>query len=170
MSYAVKAEEVAYVEKVNNLEAPDEEPNWWTPSRVQRHLLEAFKIDDRMPKVASPKQPGSAHPAMEYTREEIEAWETVPLDPRRFPVTREQERAMNVALDWLFIVRAENMDAYRALRAFMLIERRRGGEGCQTIKRYCRDIGVLRVTFLYRKDRALSLIASKLNADLLPVF
>src|ERR1019366_3091518 len=111
MNHAVKFKDVASVEKVHNLEGAEPEPDYWTPSRVQRHLLEAFRIDDRLPKVAGPKQPGSAHPVMEYTDEERAEWEAVPIDPTKFSVTRAEEIAMNATLDWLIAARDANMEA-----------------------------------------------------------
>lgn len=166
MSFAVKnADITGYVEKVNNLEAPAAEPPWWTPGRVQRHLLEAFKTDDRMPRVESPKQPGSAHPTMEYTREEIDSWEPVPIDPRRFSVTRAQERKMNATMEWLAFVREADTQLYFCLRAWMLTERRGASH-----RAHCGRIGMVHTTLLRRKDRALSIVSSRLNADLVPVF
>jgi hypothetical protein len=127
-------------------------------------LIEAFKIDRRLPSIERPKKPGSAHPAMEYSREERDEWELIELDPKRFAPTREEIASMELAFKWLLSVRESDPDGCFALKNWAL--RKAGGKtnrsGANSIKALARKMGVTDTALLKRKDRALSLITSTL--------
>ena len=144
-------------------------PETWTPDHVARRLIQAFRIDRRMPRIERPKKPGSAHPTVEYSREEMEIWEAVPIDVRRFAPTPIERLEMEVAFAWLHMIAdAESL----ALRAWAI--RQAGGGLCgrsgNSIRSIAASQGVSHVTLLKRKDRALLSIASRLNGAKEPVF
>lgn len=80
-------------------------PTTWTPDHVASRLIEAFRVDRRMPRIERPKSPGSAHPAMEFSREEMDEWEAIEIDPSRFAPRWDEIAAMEEAFAWLLIVR-----------------------------------------------------------------
>ncbi len=147
-------------------------PETWTPDHVARRLIEAFRVDRRMPRIESPKQPGSAHPSIEYSREEMEIWETVPIDPSRFIPTRAEIDVMETAFGWLTRMSVIDFDGVVALRVWAL--RTAGGKtrrgSAASVRTLARKLGVADTTLLRRKDRALSSIASTLNAKDMPVW
>jgi hypothetical protein len=65
---------------------------------------------------------------------------------------------------WLLIVRESDPDAQFALKIWALT-----AASGHTLRRYCRKTGAVRVTLQKRKDRALKLISSRLNAQSIPV-
>lgn len=147
-------------------------PTRWTPTHVARRLIEAFRVDRRMPRIERPKSPGSAHPAMEYSREEMEIWETVPLDPSRFIPTHPEIDLMETAFAWLQIINRTDFDGLVALRIWairMSSGATRRGSGTSVRAIACK-LGVSHIKLLRRKDCALSAIASELNAKKMPVW
>jgi hypothetical protein len=132
----------------------------WTPDHVARRMVEAFRVDRRLPRIERPKAPGSAHPTMEFSREEIAEWEPIEIDPSRFAPTRVEIAAMEAAFAWLLIVRESDPDAQFALKIWAL-----SAASGNSLRRFCRKTGAHRVTLLKRKDRALRVISSELNAD-----
>jgi len=135
-------------------------PAEWTPDHVARRLVEAFRIDRRMPRIERPKAPGSAHPAMEFSREEMAEWGAIEIDPSRFLPTRPEIVAMEEAFAWLLIVRESDPDAQFALKIWAI-----SAASGHSLRRFCRKSGMVRVTLQKRKDRALKAISSKLNED-----
>ena len=174
MSYEVRFADVSPA-KINNIEGdslaqePEAIPPFWTPRHVARRLIEAFQMDARMPRVKTPKRPGGSHPAIVYTREELAEHEQ---EPQRFPLSLREIAVMETVLDWLLIVRVADEAAYFSLRAWLLFERnkRAGGKNCRSVVQLCERIGVKRVTFIDRKDKALWLICSRLCELSTPVF
>lgn len=144
-------------------------PETWTLDHVARRLIEAFRIDRRMPRIERPKAPGSAHPTMEYSREEKEIWETVEIDPKRFAPTPAEIAAMETAFGWLRQIDFDKADSLRAwsIRQTGTAIKRASGNSVRSI---ASKMGVSHVTLLKRKDRALSSIASRLNAERQPVW
>src|SRR5271155_4771711 len=79
----------------------------WTPDDVQAALLDAFKVDKRMPGIGGPKKPGGSHPAIFYSRAEIaelqrmvDAGETTIRAVRVTP-SRSEIKRMGLAFGWL---------------------------------------------------------------------
>ena len=135
-------------------------PVEWTPDHVAGRLVEAFRVDRRMPRIERPKAPGSAHPTMEFSREEMAEWEAIEIDPSRFAPRRSEIAAMEEAFAWLLILRESDLDAQFALKIWALTT-----ASGHSLRRFCRETGMVRVTLQKRKDRALKAISSKLNAD-----
>ncbi|HYA07714.1 MAG TPA: DUF6362 family protein [Xanthobacteraceae bacterium] len=137
-------------------------PATWTPAHVARRLIEAFRVDRRLPRIERPRAPGSAHPAMEYTREEMAEWEAIPIDPSRFAPTPDEIERMETAFAWLLIARESGLKYQFALRAWAL--RKSSGRGHRgSIRGVARKFGLSDVALLKRKDRALDCVAWSLN-------
>jgi hypothetical protein len=140
-------------------------PAVWTPQHVALRLIEAFRIDKRLPRVASPKNPGSAHPQMEYSDEEKAEWEHIPYDPSRAYPTPAELTTMEERFEWLYSVAETDLNAAFALRAWSICK-----VSEQSARKFCRQHGIGQGTFRARKDRALSIIVSMLCDELEPVF
>jgi hypothetical protein len=142
--------------------APDM-PSRWTTEHVELRLLDAFRIDDRLPKVRGPKQAGGGHPQVSHSREDIEGQEAVALNPKRFPPTAHEQALMERVLDWLQFV--ADLVLRLALRDWMRVEIKGDSQ-----KAFCLAKGVLLNTFVHQKDVALAQIAASLNSKFVPVF
>jgi hypothetical protein len=140
-------------------------PETWTPEHVGKRLIEAFAVDRRLPRIERPKAPGSAHPQMTYTAEEMEEWEAIPIDPKRFAPQPDELAAMEAAFDWLQIVRESHHGIHFAVKNWALC--RASG---RSTRKLCVLTGMSPATFRDRKDRALFLITSRLNAVNEPVW
>jgi hypothetical protein len=140
-------------------------PETWTPEHVAKRLIEAFAVDRRLPRIERPKAPGSAHPQMTYTAEEMEEWEAIPIDPKRYAPQLAEIAVMERAFDWLQIVRESHHGIHFALKNWALC--RASG---RSLRKVARDNGVGEDTLRKRADRALFLIASRLNAVNEPVW
>ena len=79
-------------------------PSEWTAEHVKRRLLEALGVDYRQMGIGRPREPGSAHPEIIRTAEEIAGAEVFPLDPRRFRPTRAETAMADAVLAWLGLV------------------------------------------------------------------
>jgi hypothetical protein len=129
-------------------------------------MVEAARIALRESGGAGPKNPGNAHPTVCHTREDIADQEPVALDPSRFKPTRDELSLMGRIFAWLATMLSDiEADFRRALRDWAMIEARGGSR-----KAHCRERGLLLATFLAWKDRALRLIADRLNAGRVAVF
>lgn len=132
-------------------------PSEWTPHHVACRLIEAFRVDRRMPKIERPKDPGSAHPTIEYSDEERADWELNHIDADRLPAKPDEIARMVEAFEWLQIIRDSDWNAQFALKNWARNE---------SIKRkqrvFCRNKKIAIQTFLDRKDRALQAIAAHL--------
>lgn len=139
-------------------------PAVWTPEHVALRLVEAFRIDKRLPRVASPKAPGSAHPQMEYSDEEKAEWETIPYDPSRSYPTPTELTTMEECFEWLYSVAATDLNACLALRAWALDVSL--GRGHQVT---AKKLKVKKTTLMMRKHKALCMIVSLLSDEGEPV-
>lgn len=131
---------------------------YWTPEFVGRCMIEAFRIDRSLPRIERPKAPGSAHPQIEYSEEEREAWEEIPLDPERMMPSPLAKARMETIFEWLTDLR-DGSELQFALKNWAM--RRASGT---SDRRIAGKLGMVRVTLTRRRDRALSAIASRLNA------
>ena len=166
MVYRQRAERLDDCDRWRRCESAPAVPRTWTPELVQSRLLEAFRIDRRMPRIERPKQLGSAHPTMEYSAEEKAEWEAVPIDPSRLPPTREDISYMERVFAWLLFLVGAAFDQLRvALKAWLATETRGGSHAT-----YCRKNSLLLATFLAWKNEAVALIARRLNRDGVAVF
>lgn len=171
MSYSVR-----YVAPAGDvIEPPSDPQSGWTPQLVAEKLIEAFRIDARLPRVAKPKAPGSAHPQMEYSDEERECWEEVKIDPTRFHPSFKEIETMEERFEWLYAVAETNVAAALALRNWILWAMRGsirsgGKKSDASLRSFARKIGVDQSTITRRKDRALSIIVSMLCDEGEPVF
>src|SRR5260370_279837 len=138
-------------------------PSRWTIEHVEHRLIDAFKVNDRLPKVRGPKQPGGGHPQVSHSREDIEGQEAVALNPKRFPPTAQELTLMERVLEWLAYV--TDLILRLALRDWMRVESKGYSQ-----KAFCLANGKLLKTFVYEKDRALAQIAAALNSRRVAVF
>ena len=137
-------------------------PSQWTGEHVIQRLIEAFKTD-RYCKMDRPKQPGYAHPQIEYSAEDREGWiaddRPIITGPSRVHFDRMEE-----AFGWLDAytridpVRAWALKEYAKLKAFK-----------RSLNAICRDAGVDRRTFRDRSEAAARDIALALAACRTPV-
>jgi hypothetical protein len=143
-------------------------PPKWEPWHVQRRMVDASRIAVRDGGAIGPKLPGGAHPAVCHSREDIADQEPVALDPSRFKPTRAELSLMGRIFAWLTTMLSDvGSEIRRALRDWAMIEARGGSH---SHKAHCREQGLLLATFLAWKDRALRLIADRLNAGRVAVF
>jgi hypothetical protein len=142
--------------------APDM-PSRWTSEHVELRLLDAFRIDDRLPKLRGPKQPGGAHPQVAHSMDDIDGQEAVALNPKRFPPTAQEQTLMARIFEWLLFV--TDLVLRLALRDWMRVEARGHSQ-----KAFCLAKGMLLKTFIHQKDTALAQIAARLNSKSVPVF
>jgi hypothetical protein len=141
-------------------------PRIWTAELVQARLLEAWRIDFRLPRAGGPRKPCSAHPAFKHDDEDVADWEAIEINPSRFAPTREEISLMESIFEWLmFLVGSAFEHLRQALKAWMAIEAR--GDSHQA---HCRKNGLLLATFVGWKDEAVELIARRLNRDGVAVF
>ncbi len=159
-------------------------PGEWTPDHVARRLVEAFRTDHRMPRIERPKAPNSVHFAVTseivldqdggIDSEALAIAIEARLDDQRGLHPAPQEVAvMETCFGWLALVRESDLDACLALRAWAVrmagapsLKRASGN----SIRAIARKLGTTHVSLLKRKDRALSLVCSRLNADRVAVF
>ena len=140
-------------------------PETWTPDHVARRLIEAFAIDRRLPRIERPKSTGSVHPQMSYTAEEMEEWEKIDIDPRRFAPRRDEIVAMERAFGWLLWLPDGYMPAMRAWALWRLkVERQaeKKPDEQQKIPLFCR--GISRSTLFARRSEGLKIISDTLNS------
>jgi hypothetical protein len=174
MTHLQLASEGAYVPTPHEPTYDDDGtlPAVWTPSHVSLRLIEAFRIDKRLPRVASPKAPGSAHPQIEYTDEERAEWETIPYDPSRAYPSPAEIATMEECFGWLSALAVLDLNACLALRMWAL--RMAGGNtnrsGVRSLAGTARSLGIAKSTMTERKDRAISLIGSMLCYECAAVF
>lgn len=142
-----------------------EQPDEWTPEWVGYCIIEAFKVDRKMPRIERPKDPGSAHPQIEYTQEEKDEWEKIPLVLGRTATLKEIAK-MEIIFGWLGYVLAVRPNDAMVLRWWGLKRAVRVASD----KAIAGKMGMDRVTFWRRRDRALDLICSKLTKDRAVVF
>lgn len=142
-------------EEPEEIDAPI--PEVWTPEHVARRLVEAFRIDRRLPRIERPKAPGSAHPQIEYTEEEREAWEVIPLDMARIAPSLEEIETMDACFAWLAMVSRVDLDAHFALKNWARLKAENS-----SIRKFCRQHGIGHVTLIHRKNRATAKIVGKL--------
>jgi Domain of unknown function (DUF6362) len=133
-------------------------PETWTPEHVAKRLIEAFAIDRRLPRIERPKAPGSAHPQMTYTAEEMEEWEAIPIDPKRFAPQRDEIAVMERAFDWLRILSASHDNHRQAVKIWAMAK-----AGGRSAKGFCNRSGIAWATFCSRRASGLSIITSGLN-------
>jgi hypothetical protein len=142
--------------------APDM-PSCWTSEHVELRLLDAFRIDDRLPKLRGPKQPGDAHPQVAHSTDDIEGQEAIALNPKRFPPNAQEQTLMERVFEWLLFV--TDLVLRVALRDWMRVEAKGHSQ-----RAFCLSKGLLLRTFIYQKDAALAQIAARLNSKSVPVF
>ena len=142
-------------------------PENWTPEHVGRRLIEAFRIDRRLPRVPLPVCKGSGFLAkqIQYTPEERAEWEEMPLDVNRMPPTQAEVTWMEKVLDWLRGV--ENLRYRHAVTLWAL---RKASASGRSIREIARRLDVTHLTFLERRQRALLSIVSRLIEASTPVF
>ena len=142
---------------------PPPRPSRWTNDLCEAALVEAMRVDYRQPRLATPKPPGSASPAVVHSDDDREGWEPIALDVARIRPCRDDEARADRILGWLRLINDDDLRV--AVRDWLRTESR--GESHGT---YCRSKGLLPATFAYRKARALEQIAARLNRDGVCVF
>jgi hypothetical protein len=139
----------------------------WTSDDVERALLEAYRVDRRMPGIGGPKKPGGSHPAVYYSRAEIaelqrmvDAGEAT-IGPARVTPTRSEIKRMGLTFLWLEKVQWRDADEHHRMALIDWMRTESAGLNHKTL---CAERGLMRPTYYYRVGKALALIARRLNA------
>lgn len=150
-------------------------PLRWTPEHIGTRLVEAFRTMDRLPRAKGPRAAGNHWPLhrVEFADRVAEA-EMPPAELRErerrrnalaFRPSGEEIARMDRALDWLRQLR--DQDADLALLVTLWAFRTARG---RTIRVLCREQGWSPPTFYKRRDRALAMLASRLEGEGAAVF
>jgi len=158
--------DLAYLPTVEE-DSPDNAPipEMWTPDHVGRRIVDAYRIDRRMPRIESPKSPGSAHPQIEYSDEDRAGWETNVIEPGRFPPSLAEIATMESVFLWLLLIRKSHLKEQIALKCWAAAV-----ASDTSIRKVGRRIGIHAETLKRRKDFALSLLSARLRECGVPVF
>lgn len=146
-----------------------------TAQQVSDAVVSAFEVDRRLPRVKSPKAPGGSHPPVWRSEQErLEVAQARKADgiqddePVRIHPSEAEIAAAEAAFAWLPPVAAENREAYDALRIWAAREAQPvKTKGKRSLRSIAADLGILPMQITRRKDKALSLIAERLNAPTL---
>ncbi len=125
-----------------------------TPALAGRRLIEAFRVNGRLPRNATPQEPRCAHPQMEYSDEERAEWEAAPFDPFRAPPSEAEVVAMEESFALLPPLAALDLDAYRAARG---VAKAMAWSG--NLKPVARKLGISPAELVVRARRAFERIA-----------
>jgi hypothetical protein len=145
-----------------------------TADEVSERVIAAFAIDRRLPRVAKPKAPGGSHPPV--WRSEAERLEVAQArkadgiqddEPVRIHPSEAEIAAAEAAFAWLPPVAAANREAYDALRIWAAREAQPvKTKGAKSLRSIAADLGILPMQITRGKNRALALIAERLNSTL----
>jgi hypothetical protein len=115
-----------------------------------------------LPRVARPR-PTGGHGTVHHSDADRAGWEIEKFDADKFlsriPPQPHELRAMERAFAWLPAVHAADKDAHEALRHWC---RRMAGDGKRSLRSIAKSLGLLPMTLLRRKDKALALIVANL--------
>lgn len=153
-------EEAAYVQPVH-ADYGDLPPQW-TGEHVIKRLIEAFKTD-RYCKLERPKQPGSAHPQIEYDDDDRAGWQA---DDRGIVIgpTKRDFARMEEAFSWIDVQFKVDFDGANALRGVCICKARKW-----SLQNYCAGNHLDRRTLRRRSTNAANDIADALSACRTPV-
>ncbi|HYP57942.1 MAG TPA: hypothetical protein VEQ35_06610 [Beijerinckia sp.] len=166
--------------KINFLEQPCDEasqalPLQWEPEHVGKRIVKAFATLDRLPRLRGPREPGGHWPqhatewADQLAQAELEASERAAREQARnralIRPTGAEIAQMETAFDWLRELRTH--DSGMALVTSLWALRAARG---RSIKVLCAEKHWAPHTFYRKRAKALSHLATWLNARTVPVF
>ena len=150
-------------------------PAAWTPDHVARRLVEAFRILDRLPRIATPRQAGNHWPRHRVEWADQLAQAELPAAERRdremarnalaFRPSGGEIARMDAALEWLRDLRALDPGLALVTSLWALRTARR-----RSVRALCREKNWAPHTVYKLRARALDHLAATLNAGGIAVF
>ncbi|ACB96733.1 hypothetical protein [Beijerinckia indica] len=139
-------------------------PERWTPEHVGTRIVDAIRIERRLPPVRGPRPPGNHF--REVVNEGID--QTDFADPprnRRGPATATEIKQMEIALGWMTLLRDHDpgLAVVTVHWAFAVVSGK-------TVRDLCKRKGWAFGTFYRKRNAALGFVADHLNAVAVPVF
>jgi hypothetical protein len=141
-------------------------PDPWTADDVEARLIHAMKLDRISPRIERPKAPRSAHPTIEYSREERDerqAWDIEEMkgeEPRR-PLVREERDFMDATLGWFSYLAAESEQTRLTFAAWL----KGKAAGYGALKVWQAKHGVKNGSVAHARKRCVAAIVARLNAE-----
>jgi hypothetical protein len=145
-----------------------------TAEQVSERVIEAFKIDSRLPRVAKPKAPGGSHPTVyrsEALRFEVaQARKLAGIkddEPVRVHPTPSEIETMEEALAWLPPVATADRKAYDALRIWAVRKAAPvATKGAKSLRSIAAGLDIRPMEITRRKARAIGMIVEQLNSTI----
>jgi hypothetical protein len=138
-----------------------------TTEQVSERMVEAFKIDRRLPRVQSPKAPGGAHPpiarstALRYEVAMARKLAGIEDEPATIRPTQTEIDAMEKTFALLPDIFAADREGYECLRVWCArMAEPVKGKGERSLRSIAERLGMPTMKLLRRKDRARSLSSS----------
>jgi hypothetical protein len=138
----------------------------WTADDVEARLIHAMKLDRIAPRLRGPKAPGSAHPTIEYSREERDerqAWDIAEMDGAepRAPIVRAERDFMDGVLGWFRYLHDESEGTRKVFVAWL--KGKAAGHG--GMKHWQAKHGVANGSVAHARKRCVAAIVARLNAE-----